>query len=129
MPSSAVGAASLDNDGTPTRTAGAPVIDRLAGEVCERAGIARGDVVEATVVGNPVMHHLFLGIDPTELGGAPFALATGLAVTCPAKELKGLHIVFHPLGAMMDECGVGTRLPGRLSTSMRRIFPSRESRD
>ena len=37
------------------------------------------------------MHHLFLGIDPTELGGAPFALATGLAVTCPARELD-LHL-------------------------------------
>ena len=39
------------------------------------------------LVGNPVMHHLFLGIDPTELGGAPFALATGLAITRPAREL------------------------------------------
>ena len=29
------------------------------------------------------MHHLFLGIDPTELGGAPFALATGLAGHLP----------------------------------------------
>ena len=28
-----------------------------------------------TVAGNPIMHHLFLGLDPTELGGAPFALA------------------------------------------------------
>jgi uncharacterized 2Fe-2S/4Fe-4S cluster protein (DUF4445 family) len=33
------------------------------------------------------MHHLFLGIDPTELGGAPFALTTGLAITRPAYEL------------------------------------------
>ena len=28
------------------------------------------------IVGNPVMHHLVLGIDPVELGQAPFALAT-----------------------------------------------------
>jgi uncharacterized 2Fe-2S/4Fe-4S cluster protein (DUF4445 family) len=34
-----------------------------------------------------VMHHLFLGLDPTELGGAPFALATGLPITRPAREL------------------------------------------
>jgi uncharacterized 2Fe-2S/4Fe-4S cluster protein (DUF4445 family) len=34
------------------------------------------------------MHHLFLGIDPTELGGAPFALATGLAVTRPSREFN-----------------------------------------
>jgi uncharacterized 2Fe-2S/4Fe-4S cluster protein (DUF4445 family) len=39
------------------------------------------DILEVVLVGNPVMHHLFLGIDPTELGGAPFALATGLPVT------------------------------------------------
>ena len=33
------------------------------------------------MVGNPIMHHLVLGIDPTELGGAPFALATDEALT------------------------------------------------
>ena len=33
------------------------------------------DILEVTLVGNPIMHHLLLGIDPTELGGAPFALA------------------------------------------------------
>ena len=32
----------------------------------------RGDVLELTIVGNPIMHHLFLGLDPTELG-PPFA--------------------------------------------------------
>ena len=33
------------------------------------------DILELTLVGNPIMHHLVLGIDPVELGGAPFALA------------------------------------------------------
>ena len=33
------------------------------------------------LVGNPIMHHLVLGIDPVELGGAPFALATDEALT------------------------------------------------
>ena len=32
--------------------------------------------MDAVFVCNPVMHHLFLGIDPFELGQAPFALAT-----------------------------------------------------
>ncbi len=45
------------------------------------------DILEVVLVGNPVMHHLFLGIDPTELGGAPFALATGLPMTFPAREM------------------------------------------
>jgi uncharacterized 2Fe-2S/4Fe-4S cluster protein (DUF4445 family) len=38
-------------------------------------------------VGNPIMHHLFLGIDPTELGGAPFALAVSGAIKCRADDL------------------------------------------
>jgi uncharacterized 2Fe-2S/4Fe-4S cluster protein (DUF4445 family) len=42
-------------------------------------------------VGNPIMHHLLLGIDPTPLGGAPFALATDRAVRLPAAEL-GLRV-------------------------------------
>jgi len=45
------------------------------------------------VVGNPIMHHLLLGIDPTELGGAPFALATDSALGLHASEL-GLSV--HP---------------------------------
>jgi uncharacterized 2Fe-2S/4Fe-4S cluster protein (DUF4445 family) len=62
-------------------------LNTLAQEVAKQGGIELTDILEVVLVGNPVMHHLFLGIDPTELGGAPFALATGLAVTCPAREL------------------------------------------
>ncbi|HUF45600.1 MAG TPA: ASKHA domain-containing protein [Aestuariivirgaceae bacterium] len=61
-------------------------INTLAGQVAEQAGIERSDILEIVAVGNPIMHHLLLGIDPTELGGAPFALATGLAVTRPVRE-------------------------------------------
>ena len=43
--------------------------------------------MELTFVGNPIMHHLLLGIDPTELGGAPFALATDQSMTLWASEL------------------------------------------
>ena len=45
------------------------------------------DVLAMTLVANPVMHHLLLGIDPVELGGAPFALATDEAIRCNATEL------------------------------------------
>jgi uncharacterized 2Fe-2S/4Fe-4S cluster protein (DUF4445 family) len=62
-------------------------LDRLAGEVCGEAGIARADVVEMTVVGNPIMHHLFLGLDPVELGGAPFALTVDGAYEARAGQL------------------------------------------
>src|SRR5207253_11219691 len=40
------------------------------------AGIARERVVDVVLVGNPIIHHLVLGIDPTPLGTAPFTLAT-----------------------------------------------------
>ncbi len=45
------------------------------------------------MVGNPIMHHLVLGIDPTPLGQAPFVLATDRAVDGPAAEL-GLDLPF-----------------------------------
>lgn len=45
------------------------------------------DVLAMTIVANPVMHHLLLGIDPIELGGAPFALATDEAILCKGSEL------------------------------------------
>ncbi len=62
-------------------------LNDLAAQVCTEAGESLDDVVDVVLVGNPVMHHLFLGIDPIELGGAPFALATGLALTRPTREL------------------------------------------
>ena len=62
-------------------------LQQLAEEVGQQAGVDLNDIMEVVLVGNPVMHHLFLGIDPTELGGAPFALATGLPLTFPAREM------------------------------------------
>ena len=60
---------------------------RLIADLCGQAGADATDVLELTIVGNPIMHHLFLGLDPTELGGAPFALATDEAVHRGALEL------------------------------------------
>jgi uncharacterized 2Fe-2S/4Fe-4S cluster protein (DUF4445 family) len=68
-------------------TAVREAINSLAQQVAGEAQIEVADILEIVVVGNPVMHHLFLGLDPTELGGAPFALATGLPITRPAREL------------------------------------------
>jgi uncharacterized 2Fe-2S/4Fe-4S cluster protein (DUF4445 family) len=62
-------------------------INQLAQEVCASAGIETRDILELTFVGNPIMHHLLLGISPVELGGAPFTLATDESVTLWATEL------------------------------------------
>ena len=56
-------------------------------KVCAEAGISSDEILECVFVGNPIMHHLFLGIDPKELGGAPFALAVSQALTFRASEL------------------------------------------
>jgi uncharacterized 2Fe-2S/4Fe-4S cluster protein (DUF4445 family) len=68
-------------------TAVREALNTLAHEVAAQACITPQDILEATFVGNPIMHHLLLGIDPTELGGAPFALATDRAITLWAVEI------------------------------------------
>jgi len=59
----------------------------LAVDVARQAGISHEDILEATLVGNPIMHHLLLGIDPVELGGAPFALAVDHSLTLRANVI------------------------------------------
>ena len=66
-------------------------VDSMIGEVAAEAGVARETILEVTVAGNPIMHHLFLGLDPTELGGAPFALAIDGGFDARAGEV-GLNI-------------------------------------
>jgi len=63
-------------------------IGRLINDVAKEAGADPHDVLDVTFVGNPVMHHLLLGIDPVELGGAPFALATDESVSTSAAVLN-----------------------------------------
>ncbi|MEX2296317.1 MAG: ASKHA domain-containing protein [Dongiaceae bacterium] len=63
-------------------------VNQLAATVSREAGIEPADILEAVFVGNPIMHHLLLGIDPIELGGAPFALATDGPITIWASEIE-----------------------------------------
>ncbi|MFN3664480.1 ASKHA domain-containing protein [Yoonia sp.] len=61
-------------------------------QIAEEAGIDRALIMDAVFVCNPVMHHLFLGIDAYELGQAPFALATSDALSLRAADLDlNLH--------------------------------------
>ena len=62
-------------------------IQKLSEDVAASAGIEVTDILDVVFVGNPVMHHLLLGISPVELGGAPFALATDQPVSIWAREL------------------------------------------
>ena len=62
-------------------------VNDLIGKVCEEGGVDRHDILDSVFVANPIMHHLFLGIDPTELGQAPFALAVSCALQYWAHEI------------------------------------------
>ncbi len=63
-------------------------LNGLCADLIGEADIAADHVLEAVIVCNPVMHHLLLGIDPYELGQAPFALATADALNLCAADLE-----------------------------------------
>ncbi len=63
-------------------------IASLVRGLASRADVPVEDILEVTVVGNPIMHHLFLGIDPTPLGTAPFALAVDTSVRINAADVE-----------------------------------------
>ena len=62
-------------------------LNQLFLEAVEEIGAEIEDILEVSLVANPIMHHILLGISPVELGGAPFALTTDAAVEMPAAEL------------------------------------------
>ncbi|MCB2114937.1 MAG: DUF4445 domain-containing protein [Rhodobacteraceae bacterium] len=68
-------------------------LNELATSIAKEAAIDPGQIVETVFVCNPVMHHLLLGIDPVELGQAPFALATSESLSIPARllDLSAIH--------------------------------------
>ena len=62
-------------------------MNELVTQCAAEAGIEPDLIFEAVIVCNPIMHHLLLGIDPVELGQAPFALATAASQTLWATEI------------------------------------------
>lgn len=81
-------------------------VSNLAKDIIEEAGVTPDAVLNVTVVGNPIMHHLFLGINPIELGGAPFALATSSGMTLWATEV-GLDAINEDARVYMLPCIAG----------------------
>lgn len=67
-------------------------------EAAEKAGISREEILQAAIVGNTCMHHLFLGISPDSLVHAPYVPAVKKALELSPEE-TGLHI--HPQGKVL----------------------------
>ena len=59
-------------------------LNELISELCHDGGASVDELLEIVLVGNPIMHHIVAGIDPTPLGQAPFTLATAEAIVADA---------------------------------------------
>ncbi len=66
-------------------------VNDLAHELCTQSGHHPEEIVEAVVVGNTAMHHLFLGLPVRQLGLAPYLAAVSEALDLKAREV-GLEI-------------------------------------
>jgi len=62
-------------------------ITEMLHEACEVLELQRDKLLEVVLVGNPIMHHIFFGISPVELGQAPFTVATRNWLDVDAQDL------------------------------------------
>jgi len=96
-------------------------------EACETAGISASHIYKVVVVGNTAMHHIFLGIDPTYVGLAPYSPTVRHAIELPAKEvllkvIPNAQVCLLPIVAGF----VGADAMGAILAT--RIFESEETR-
>ena len=54
---------------------------------CREAGVSPGHVYKIVIAGNTCMHHVFLGVDVSYVGLAPYAPVVRKSLTVPAGEL------------------------------------------
>lgn len=78
----------MNADGLPKMHAAVTqTVSEIIAELIAQAGVEYDRVLEAVFVANPIMHHIFLNIDPTLLGQSPFVLATNEALYLSASDL------------------------------------------
>ncbi|MGA8571793.1 MAG: ASKHA domain-containing protein [Desulfobaccales bacterium] len=63
-------------------------VNRLAKSVCRNAGLSVKQIAECVMVGNTVMHHIFLGLNPSGLALAPYTPILHEPVEVKAVELS-----------------------------------------
>jgi uncharacterized 2Fe-2S/4Fe-4S cluster protein (DUF4445 family) len=66
-------------------------LNNLLAGMCAEAHVSPAFVLDAVLVGNTAMHHLFAGLPVEQLGHAPFSPATTESLSIPAGEL-GLNL-------------------------------------
>ena len=95
-------------------------INGFVKEACRLAGVSRDQVYKIVVVGNTCMHHIFLGVDVTFVGLAPYApaVSNGIVVSAgelPLKSAPNAHVCLLPIvagfvGADTMACVLATRI-------------------
>ena len=63
-------------------------LNQLADDLCEAVGATAKDIVEITIAGNTMMHHLLLGLPVTQLAMSPFISAYSDAFDLKARDLN-----------------------------------------
>jgi len=56
-------------------------------EACDKAGVVPDHIYKIVIVGNTCMHHIFLGIDTSYVGLAPYAPVVRDAIVVPARDI------------------------------------------
>ncbi len=69
------------------RSAIVKTLNELARDLCTQIQGQTEDIVDAVVVGNTAMHHLFLGLPVKQLGQAPYVAAESDALDLPVHDL------------------------------------------
>jgi len=62
-------------------------INELSADLCAEVNVNTEEIVEAVVVGNTAMHHLFLGLPVKQLALSPFVPAVSRALDVKARDL------------------------------------------
>jgi uncharacterized 2Fe-2S/4Fe-4S cluster protein (DUF4445 family) len=79
-------------------------LNDLINDLLRDADAPADELLDIVIVGNPIMHHIVLGIDPTPLGQAPFTLATAEAIRTTALDIG---LLFPTARAFVGPCIAG----------------------
>ena len=63
-------------------------LNSIIKETCTKANVPSSQIYEATIVGNSVMHHIFLNINPTYIGLSPYVPALRSDLNVKAKDVN-----------------------------------------
>ena len=95
---------------------------RMIDSLCATAKIPRERIYEASFAGNTTMEHLLCGLDPRQLGQAPFTPVFNQGLSLPARDLgidihpRAMAYVFPVIGGFVGGDTVAGMLAARLDS-------------